>query len=70
MSTTVTYAITGMSCGHCEAAVTSEVGALPGVESVEVSAERGTAVVTSGAPLDTASVRAAIAEAGYELVDS
>ena len=35
------YQVTGMSCGHCESAVRSEVAKLAGVEQIEVSAASG-----------------------------
>ena len=59
------YTVSGMSCGHCEAAVTREVLAVPGVESVVVDLE-GKRVEVLGAVLDDAAIRAAIEEAGYE----
>ncbi|MDN5758672.1 MAG: heavy-metal-associated domain-containing protein [Tomitella sp.] len=65
MSTTE-YAVTGMSCGHCESAVREEVGAIPGVEVVSVSADSGQLVITSDAPVDDAAVISAVDEAGYE----
>lgn len=67
--TTTTYIVTGMTCGHCVAAVTSEVGELAGVSDVAVDLTTGTVTVTSKAPLDRQAVRAAVDEAGYELVD-
>ena len=36
MSVTSTYSVTGMTCEHCVAAVTEEVGRLDGVQSVHV----------------------------------
>jgi mercuric transport protein len=33
----VTLAITGMTCGHCVAAVKKALAAVPGVEAVEVT---------------------------------
>ncbi|PPF46172.1 heavy metal transporter [Pseudoclavibacter sp. AY1F1] len=63
--TSTTYLVTGMTCGHCERAVTQEVSELAGVERVAVSAETGTLVVESGTPLDDAAVIAAVDEAGY-----
>ena len=36
MTQTLEYTVSGMSCGHCEAAVTEEVSALDGVDSVDV----------------------------------
>lgn len=61
-----TYTVEGMTCGHCRAAVISEVGALAGVAGVEVDLDSGRMVVR-GAGLDDAAVAAAVAEAGYEL---
>ncbi|MHB1064069.1 MAG: heavy-metal-associated domain-containing protein [Georgenia sp.] len=69
MSTT-TYAVTGMTCGHCVNAVTEEVTKLTGVtgvqiELVEDGASRVTVTSEQELPLDE--VRAAVDEAGYEL---
>ncbi|MEW1814052.1 heavy-metal-associated domain-containing protein [Streptomyces diastaticus] len=64
---TTVYTVTGMTCGHCEGAVTEEVSALPGVSSVKAEAATGRVTVTSAAPLDEEAVRAAVDEAGYEL---
>lgn len=63
--TTTEYAVTGMTCGHCEQAVRTEVGQISGVESVDVSAETGRLVVTSAGDLADADVVAAVDEAGY-----
>ena len=41
-----TLEITGMMCGHCEMAVKKVLEAVDGVESADVSHEKGTAVVT------------------------
>jgi copper chaperone CopZ len=68
MSTTNTYAVSGMSCAHCVQAVSSELAKLPGVRDVDVDLDAGTVAVTSESPLDTEAVRAAVDEAGYELV--
>ena len=69
---TVTYAVTGMTCAHCSAAVTSELSGLPGVQQVEVDLDAGgtsTVRVTSDAPLADEQVVAALDEAGdYRLV--
>lgn len=67
MTTTAEYTVTGMSCGHCVAAVTEEVGGLTGVTAVDVDLESGRVTVTSDAPIDAAEVAAAVAEAGYEV---
>ncbi|MBH1932958.1 heavy-metal-associated domain-containing protein [Streptomyces sp. AV19] len=66
--TTTAYKVTGMTCGHCEGAVTSELSALAGVASVTAEAATGLVTVVSAGPLDDEAVRAAVDEAGYELV--
>ncbi|MFF4580817.1 heavy-metal-associated domain-containing protein [Streptomyces sp. NPDC001389] len=65
--TETVYKVTGMTCGHCEGAVTAELTALPGVTSVKAVAATGEVTVVSAAPLAEADVRAAVDEAGYEL---
>ncbi|WP_338676901.1 heavy-metal-associated domain-containing protein [Streptomyces sp. SCSIO 30461] len=62
------YEVRGMTCGHCEGAVSSEIAELPGVISVAAAAGTGEVTVVSEAPLDESMVRAAVDEAGYELV--
>ena len=66
--TTSEYLVTGMSCGHCEAAVRDEVSQIPGVHGVEVSAGTGRLVVTSSAPIDDQAVLGGVDEAGYAAV--
>jgi|HigsolmetaAR205D_1030408.scaffolds.fasta_scaffold54953_1 copper ion binding protein len=68
MSETRTYTVQGMTCRHCVASVREEVGELDGVDSVDVDLETGRLTVT-GPTLDDEAVRAAVAEAGYTLVD-
>ncbi|MFI6564662.1 heavy-metal-associated domain-containing protein [Streptomyces sp. NPDC050534] len=65
---TAVYKVSGMSCGHCEGAVSGEISELPGVTSVTAVAASGEVTVVSAAPLDEAAVRAAVDEAGFELV--
>ena len=65
---TTTYQVQGMTCGHCVSAVSAEVGALPGVSDVAVDLAAGQVSVTSEQPLDIDAVRAAVDEAGYELL--
>ncbi|MFJ8046319.1 heavy-metal-associated domain-containing protein [Kitasatospora sp. NPDC096147] len=67
MSSTVTYSVSGMTCGHCEKSVNEEVSALPGVTEVSADAKAGTVTVSSATPLDEEQLRAAVDEAGYEL---
>jgi copper chaperone len=61
-----TYTVPGISCEHCVAAVTQEVGQVAGVESVDVILETKR-VTVRGSDLDDRALRAAIDEAGYEV---
>jgi copper chaperone CopZ len=67
MSATATYTVTGMTCGHCVQAVTDEISAIDGVESVDVQLEGGLVTVVSAEPLVSSVVAAAVDEAGYAL---
>ena len=70
MSTTTstrTYRVVGMTCGHCVSAVEREVGALDGVTAVTVDLATGEVVVASTRPVADDEMTAAIDEAGYEL---
>jgi copper chaperone CopZ len=64
---TIEYSVPGVSCEHCREAITREVGALAGVESVAVDLDRKL-VTIAGADLSDADLRAAIDDAGYEAV--
>ena len=61
----MTYTVSGMSCAHCKAAVESEVGRVPGVDSVLADLD-SKLVVVRGESLEDEALRAAIDEAGYE----
>jgi copper chaperone len=62
---TATYSVPKMSCDHCTRAVDGALSSVPGVRSVQVDLE--TKLVTvRGDSLSDATLRAAIAEAGYE----
>ena len=67
MSTSSTYTVVGMTCGHCVDAVTEEVAQLPGVTAVDVDLASGGLTVTSDAPVEETAVRAAVEEAGYQV---
>jgi len=62
------YQVTGMTCGHCEHAVKSEVAKVPGIETVAVSSADGILRIESAEPLDDAAILAAVDEAGYSAV--
>ena len=60
------YMVTGMTCGHCVSSVSSEVGKVPGVESVAVELDSGRVTVT-GDEFTDEQVAAAVDEAGYAI---
>lgn len=63
---TLTLSVPGMTCGHCEAAIKQEVGAVVGV--VDVSVDLGTKdVVIAGSELDRDTIVAAVDEAGFDV---
>jgi copper chaperone len=65
MSETVVYSVPAIHCAHCAMSIREEVSEVDGVEDVDVDLE--TKVVTvSGRDLEDATLRAAIADAGYE----
>jgi copper chaperone len=67
--TTATFRIEGMSCGHCQAAVTKALRGVPGVVHAEVSLEKGEATVTyDPAQVGAKELEASVDEAGYRLV--
>ncbi|GCD98388.1 MULTISPECIES: heavy-metal-associated domain-containing protein [Embleya] len=65
---TATFTVSGMTCGHCVSSVTEEVSEVAGVTDVAVELASGLVTVTSAQPVDPDAVRAAVVEAGYEVV--
>jgi copper chaperone len=61
------YAVSGMTCEHCVMSVTEELAEVAGVSGVSVDLSAGVLKV-SGDGFTDAAVRAAVAEAGYEVV--
>jgi copper chaperone CopZ len=69
-TSTQSYPVTGMTCGHCVASVTEELEELTGVREVNVDLVAGgtsTVTITSDQPLTDDAVKHAVAEAGYQL---
>ena len=60
-----TLKITGMMCGHCEATVKKALEALDGVQSAEVSHEKGTAVVSLTHDVADADLKTAVEARDY-----
>ncbi|GAA4409429.1 heavy-metal-associated domain-containing protein [Fodinibacter luteus] len=62
-----TFPVTGMTCGHCVNAVSSEIKEIAGVTVVSVDLVAGgtsTVNVTSAVPVSETDVAAALDEAG------
>src|SRR3954463_13781570 len=59
------YTVAGMTCSHRALSVREEVPELAAVETVDVDCRR---LTVSGSGIDDDAVRAAVAEAGYEVV--
>lgn len=60
--------IEGMMCAHCQKHVTDALSKMPGVTSVDVNLEAGTAKVTAEREIPQTEFAQVITEAGYELV--
>lgn len=65
-TSSITLSVPDMTCGHCEAAVEQEVGAVAGVSSVAVDLESKD-VVVFGTALDRDVIISAIDEAGFDV---
>lgn len=61
-----TYAVPGVSCAHCRAAIMGEVETVAGVREVHVDLD-AKRVLVRGESVDDGAVRAAIEDAGYEV---
>jgi copper chaperone len=74
LMTTQTFPVTGLTCGHCVGAISSELSVLSGVTDVQVDlVVEGTSTlrVTADAALTDDEVAIALDEAGeYKLVKS
>ncbi|HWV06779.1 MAG: cation transporter [Ralstonia sp.] len=62
-TSSTTFSVSGMSCGHCVSAVTRAVQQVDAAANVKVDLDKQTVAVTSGASTDA--VKAAIEQAGY-----
>ncbi len=67
MSTTNTFTVVGMTCGHCVRSVKEEVGKIAGVNAVAVDLKSGIVTVESDADIADETFVAAVDEAGYEV---
>jgi copper chaperone len=60
---TTELSISGMTCGHCVAAVTKALRSVPGVQDAQVDLQQGAASVQGQA--DAQALLAAVTEEGY-----
>jgi copper chaperone len=66
---TTTLKIEGMTCGGCVKSVTRVLEALPGVQKVDVSLEPAQVALTyDGAKVGASQFKAAIEDAGFEVI--
>jgi copper chaperone CopZ len=65
--TTRDFTVSGMTCSHCVLSVREEVSEVAGVQNVDVDLASGCLTVTGENVSDDA-VKAAVADAGYEVV--
>ncbi|MEJ7893264.1 MAG: heavy-metal-associated domain-containing protein [Solirubrobacteraceae bacterium] len=63
-----TYQVSGMTCGHCALSVKAEVSEVAGVENVDVELASGRVTISGESFADDA-IRAAVEEAGYEVIE-
>ena len=63
-----TFQVTGMTCGHCQRAVTQEISRIPGIQGVAIDLASGSVTVTATQPVDRADIALAVDEAGYTLI--
>lgn len=61
------FDVTGMTCSHCEHAISAELVKVPGVVTVDVDARSGGVVIGCTTEPDHDAVAAAIHDAGYDL---
>lgn len=64
-----TYTVAGMTCGHCVLSVREEVGEIADVTDIDVDLASGRLTV-GGEGITDEAVKAAVVEAGYEVVSS
>ncbi|MFE6594097.1 heavy-metal-associated domain-containing protein [Streptomyces sp. NPDC057781] len=64
---TTVYDVSGMTCGHCKATLTKEIGAVDGVLAVDVDLEAGRVTVTTAGEPDDVLLAKVVDDAGYEL---
>ncbi|MDQ0954725.1 copper chaperone [Streptomyces phaeochromogenes] len=67
VAVTTTYAVSGMTCGHCKATLTEAIGELDGVTGVDVDLATGRVTVVATTEPDDTLIAEVVDDAGYEL---
>jgi copper chaperone len=67
--TTVKYSIPNISCGHCVHTIQSEVGDLPGVQSVQADQAAKTALIVFDSPATEEQIKNLLAEINYPVLN-
>ena len=65
----VTYKIPGISCNHCVHTIKMEVSDMPGVVSVDPSAESKTATISFDDPATEEAIKTLLAEINYPVAE-
>ena len=66
--TTTTFLVPGMTCGHCQGAVTDELSRINGVTNVDVDLDSKKVTIKSEADVEWQVIVDAVDEAGFEAV--
>ena len=66
--TTLTYKAPDISCGHCVHTIQTEVGELPGVNSVDAKEDSKLVTIGFDSPATKEQIEALLAEIGYPVV--
>ena len=64
-----TITVKGMTCQHCVKSVTEAIEKVDGTKNVKVDLDSGKASFDEAAPVDTASVKQAIEDIGFEVAN-
>jgi copper chaperone CopZ len=68
--TTTTFLVPGMTCGHCQGAVTDELSKINGVTHVDVDLDSKKVTIESESDVEWQVIVDAVDEAGFEAVAS
>ncbi|MFD7976331.1 heavy-metal-associated domain-containing protein [Streptomyces sp. NPDC059071] len=63
---TTTYRVDGVNSAHCKGVVTKALGAIEGVEAVDITIGTGLVTVPSATAIDDTVVEETVEDAGYD----